>query len=144
MARIESEGSGWNTYDCRICRREGFHRTHRACLLDTDSVMVSLDGDASLPVDRDTAVVLCVDPPGGNILAGFQRWQDRKGRELCFVPCVRRAAQELLSREIDAEKYRWSRDPTLWTVQAFRTIRAERAGCENDRYRKMRAEHGNH
>ena len=143
MARIESEGIGWNTYDCRVCRREGFHRDSRACLLDFDSVMVSVDGDARIPVDRDTAVALCIDAPGGNVLAGFQRWHDEKGRELCFVPCIRREASELLSREIDAEKYRWSERPSLWLVQAFRTIRAERAGCENDRYRRMKDKHAN-
>jgi hypothetical protein len=142
MARIESEGTGWNTYDCRICRREGFHRDERACLFDLDSVMVSVDGDAALPVDRDTAVVLCNDPPGGNILSGFRRWKDQKDRELCFVPCIRRDAQELLSREIDAGKYHWATAPTAWTVQAFRTIRAERAGCANDQYKRMRDKHG--
>jgi hypothetical protein len=143
MLRIETEeADGWNSYDCRICKREGYNKTHRACLYENPIIQVSVEGESLLPVDKDTAVVLCIDPPGGNILAGFQRWKDSLSRELCFVPCICRAAQELLSQEIDAEKYRWTSKPNNWFIQAFRTIRAERAGCENDRFRRLRGKHG--
>jgi hypothetical protein len=104
--------------------------------------MVSVDDDDFIPIDRDTAVALCLDRPGANILSGFQRWQTRDKRELCFVPCIRAEAQELLASEIDAEKYRWTSRPTRWLVEAFRTVRAERAGVENGRYRKMKDKHG--
>jgi hypothetical protein len=140
IARIETEGSGVNTYDCRFCRSNGWHRTERACLLDLDTALVSLDGSDCIPVDRDTAVALCPDRPGANILASFRRWHTATGRALCFVPCIRPESQELLASEIDAEKYHWSVAPSRWTVEAFRTIRSERAGVENDRYRKMKSE----
>lgn len=101
--------------------------------------MVTADSGDYVPVDRDTAVALCIDRPGGNILAAFQRWTDRLDRELCFVPCVRREAQEVLASEIDATEYGWAKPTTRWLVEAFRCVRSERAGVQNDDRRTMKA-----
>jgi hypothetical protein len=100
-----------------------------------------VDGRDFVPVDRDSAVALCLDRPGANILSGFQRWLTRDGKELCFIPCVRREAQELLASEIDATEYKWTGKPGRWLVEAFRTVRAERAAAQNDRIRRDREKH---
>jgi hypothetical protein len=119
----------------------GWHLSDRACLFDLDAVMVTADGGDFVPVDRETAVALCFDRPGGNILSSFQRYTDPKCRELCFVPCIRREAQELLASEIDATEYGWAKPATRWLVEAFRCVRSERAAAQNDRHRAMKAKH---
>jgi hypothetical protein len=117
-----------------VCRNKGWNRSRRVCFLDRSSAYLVRtgegEGDPVFAVDRESILSILPDVP--DLLHEIARFRDLSDRALCFVPLVPFEADELISREADAETYGIPPRSRIETI-AFRVIRSEKHAIRAER-----------
>lgn len=112
----------------------GMDRSARVCMLDRDTVQVTMSGVAQVATKAEIVAMLSDTK---DILSTFRQVKPiGSDRELCPIPMVTQWASDMIGRETDCREYRISRPRLRSDVTAFRVIRAERTKCQREGHKK--------